>query len=147
MTSPAAHRAQVGALAVRGKAGAYEILLVTSRDTGRWIIPKGWPIKGKKDHEAAAQEAFEEAGVIGRMRKHPMGAYTYRKGTRDGSEAIRVMVYVLEVREEVDHWPERKQRSREWVGAVQAAAMVNEPGLSDILARLNAMPDAHRADP
>ena len=144
MTSPAAHRAQVGALPVRGKVGAYEILLVTSRDTGRWIIPKGWPMKGKKDHEAAAQEAFEEAGVTGRMHKHPMGAYTYVKGTRDGSEAIRVMVYMLEVREEVDRWPERKQRSREWVSAGKAASMVNEPGLSEILARLNVVPDARQ---
>ncbi len=134
---PDARRAQVGALPVRGKAGSYEILLVTSRDTGRWIIPKGWPMKGKKDHEAAAQEAFEEAGVSGRMHKHPVGAYTYSKAMRDGQEAIRVMVYVLEVTEEAERWPERKQRSREWVSAAKAATMVTEPGLSEILVRLN----------
>ena len=100
------HRAQVGALPVRGKIGSYEVLLVTSRDTGRWITPKGWPMKGKKDHEAAAQEAFEEAGVTGRTHRHPMGGYICLKRRKDGSEAVRVMVYLLEVRSETDHWPE-----------------------------------------
>ena len=68
--------AQVAALPVKGKPGKYRVLLVTSRETRRWIIPKGWPMKGRKDHEAAAQEALEEAGVTGHVHKHPMGAYT-----------------------------------------------------------------------
>lgn len=51
------------------------MLLVTSRDTGRWVIPKGWPIKNRKPHRAATLEAFEEAGVIGMAEKRPIGTY------------------------------------------------------------------------
>ena len=137
------HRAQVGALPVRGNAGAYEVLLITSRDSGRWIIPKGWPMKGKKDHDAAAQEAFEEAGVRGRIHQHPMGAYAYEKRLgSDTTEPVRVMVYLLEVREEVNRWPERTQRRREWMTATKAVKLVVETGLAEILARLNIMSDA-----
>ena len=137
-----AHKAQVGALPVRGKVGAYEVLLVTSRDTGRWIIPKGWPMKGIRDHAAAAQEALEEAGVVGRVHAHPMGAYTYEKRVADDSEPISVMVYLLEVAGEKRDWRERGQRKRKWMTASEAAAIVEEPGLADILSRVNDMPDA-----
>ena len=140
------HRAQVGALPVRGKAGAYEGLLVTSRDTGRWIIPKGWPMKGLKDHDAAAQEALEEAGVVGRVHSHPMGAFTYVKRLAgDDPEPISVMVYLLDVSEEKLEWRERGQRERQWMVPREAAVLVGEPGLSEILSRVNAMPDARPA--
>ena len=103
--------AQVAALPVKGKPGHYRVLLVTSRDTHRWIIPKGWPMKGRKDHQAAAREALEEAGVIGRVHKHPMGAYTYEKWLSDRTENISVMVYLLKVEKETGKWPEKDQRS------------------------------------
>jgi 8-oxo-dGTP pyrophosphatase MutT (NUDIX family) len=102
-------------------------------------------MKGRKDHEAAAQEAFEEAGVTGRTHRHPMGAYTYVKRKKDGSEALRVMVYLLEVQAEAEHWPEQTKRSRAWTSASNAAGMVFEPGLADILTRLNARPDKRSA--
>lgn len=75
MTIHTKYKAQVVALPVKGKPGDYQVMLVTSRETRRWIMPKGWPMKGRKDHEAAAREALEEAGVSGHIHRHPMGAY------------------------------------------------------------------------
>ena len=130
------HRAQVGAIPVRGAPGAYEVLMITSRDSGRWIIPKGWPMKGKKDHAAAAQEAFEEAGVAGKVHKRPLGAYTYDKRADGDGRPVRVVVYLLEVVEEKRAWPEKDQRRREWMDPTDAAALVGEAGLSEILLRI-----------
>ena len=97
-------------------------------------------MKGRKDHEAAAQEAMEEAGVTGRIHKHPMGAYTYEKRLSDGPECISVMVYLLEVEKETGKWPEKDQRQREWVSSSEAAERVDEPGLSAIIKRLEVSP-------
>lgn len=129
--------AQVAALPVKGKPGNYRVLLVTSRETQRWIIPKGWPMKGRKDHQAAAREAAEEAGVTGRIHKHPMGVYTYDKRLSDGVEPVRVMVYLLEVEKETDKWPEKDQRKREWVSTAEAATRVEEDGLTEIIRQLD----------
>ena len=135
------YKAQVGALPVRGLAGHFEVLLVTSRETKRWIIPKGWPMKGKADHDAAAQEAFEEAGALGRIRKHPVGAYAYEKRSVPKSELVRVMVYLLHVSKEAKRWPEQAERIREWMSVKRAAELVGEGGLSKIISRLNELPD------
>ena len=129
--------AQVAALPVKGKPGNYRVLLVTSRETQRWIIPKGWPMKGRKDHQAAAREAAEEAGVTGRIHKHPMGAYTYDKRLSDGVEPVRVMVYLLEVEKESAKWLEKDQRRREWVSTAEAATRVEEDGLTEIIRQLD----------
>ena len=130
-------RAQVAALPVRRSAtGELEVLLITSRDTGRWIIPKGWPMRARKDHQAAAQEALEEAGVSGSIRKKPMGAYVYKKQLPDRVEACRVMVYVLEVREARDVWRESGQRQRQWFTPAAAAAHVSEPRLAAMIRRI-----------
>ena len=132
-------RAQVAALPIRRSAtGEPEVLLITSRDTGRWIIPKGWPMKARKDHQAAAQEALEEAGVSGTVRKTPMGAYVYRKQLPDRVETCRVMVYVLEVREARDGWRESGQRQRQWFTPDAAAAHVSEPRLAAMIRRFAA---------
>lgn len=140
------HRAQVGAIPVRGASGAYEVLMITSRDSGRWIIPKGWPMKGKKDHAAAAREAFEEAGVSGKVHKRPLGAYTYDKRIGGVGEPVRVMVYLLEVSEEKWAWPEKDQRRREWMHPSEAASLVAEPGLADILLKVGSSPEAWTAE-
>ena len=132
-----AHKGQVAALPVKGKPGSYKVLLVTSRETRRWIIPKGWPMKGRKDYEAAAQEALEEAGVTGHIHKHPMGAYTYEKRlSSDGPVKISVMVYLLDVDKETSKWPEKDQRQRDWVPVREAAERVDEAGLSAIIKQL-----------
>lgn len=127
-------RIQVAALPYRTDAqGRPEILLITSRETRRWVIPKGWPMKDLRDHHAAAQEAFEEAGVLGEVGGSSVGAYLYFKRRRSRSDLCEVHVYPLEVFEECEHWPERGQRRRAWFSLEEAADRVDEPGLSEIL--------------
>lgn len=131
-------RAQVAALPYRTNlAGAPEILLVTSRETRRWVIPKGWPMKDRADHDAAAQEAFEEAGVTGRVGASAVGAYRYWKRRRTRSDLCVVNVYPLEVRAELEDWPERGERQRTWFSPAEAAGLVDEPGLREILRRFD----------
>lgn len=111
-----------------------EILLVTSRETRRWVIPKGWPMKGKKPHAAAAREALEEAGVTGRIDKGSLGAYPYLKRLKNGDPApCEVRVFALEVQHEHDVWPEMTQRERRWFSAEVAAAAVDEPELAELI--------------
>ena len=127
------HRAQVAALPVRTGPEGHEVMLITSRETRRWIVPKGWPMKGRKDHEAAAREAYEEAGISGKIHKHPIGAYTYKKRSAKNFEACRVMVYRLDVSDEQAHWREHGERTRQWFRADEAARRVSEPGLASMI--------------
>lgn len=114
--------------------GELRILLVTSRATRRWIIPKGWPMKLRRPHKAAAQEAFEEAGVVGRPFKEPIGAYQYDKLTDDGvSIRCTVTVFPLRVRRLDKQWPEADQRERRWFAQAEAARLVDEPELRVLL--------------
>jgi 8-oxo-dGTP pyrophosphatase MutT (NUDIX family) len=111
-----------------------EILLVTSRETGRWVIPKGWPMKGRTRREAAAIEAVEEAGVGGRMIRKAVGAYDYLKVLRSGeSQKCRVTVYAVEVTVQHETWREQDQRSSQWFVWDAAAAAVREPGLGRLI--------------
>lgn len=115
--------------------GVVRVLLVTSRGTGRWIIPKGWPMRGKTPARAAAQEAFEEAGVVGKARRRAIGAYDYDKVAPDGgSLRCTVQVFPLAVRQLVDDWPEAAERRRQWFEVDEAAGRVDEPGLKAIIA-------------
>jgi 8-oxo-dGTP pyrophosphatase MutT (NUDIX family) len=129
-------RTQYAALPWRRRQdGALEMLLITSRETRRWVIPKGWPMKGKKPAPCAAQEAFEEAGVLGAMGPKALGAYHYDKRLRSGrTQHVRVMVFPLEVRDVRDEWPEKHQRERLWTTPADAAGMVAEPELRALLA-------------
>lgn len=130
----AAARPQVGAIVWRpGEHGAPEVLLLTSRETGRWVIPKGWPMKGKKGSAAAAQEALEEAGVLGRVGKEPVGAYTYFKRQRDRFDVCNVSVYLIAFERQLPKWPEKGQRQSRWFPLEEAALRVQEPGLSALL--------------
>ena len=125
---------QVGALCVRRRGnGTCQVLLITSRDTGRWIIPKGWRAKRLKDHEAAAREAEEEAGVSGKMRPKPIGNYLYLKTDNTGARSVKVAVFLLLVRRESDNWPEQDQRRRAWFDVHQAANEVGEPELRTLI--------------
>jgi 8-oxo-dGTP pyrophosphatase MutT (NUDIX family) len=128
-------RNQVAALPFRLDAdGRPEILLVTSRETKRWIIPKGWRMRGRKDHRAAEQEAYEEAGLTGRIAKKPVGHYRYDKRLSDGSTvACSVEVFPMRVRQERKRWPERAERDRRWYAADEAASLVNESDLQQLL--------------
>lgn len=125
---------QVGALPYRVADGRTEVLLVTSRDSGRWILPKGNPIVGLAAHEAAAQEAFEEAGVRGFACPSPLGSYHYLKRRRRGNELLGVSLYCLAVIEQFDTWPERHQRTRRWFAPAQAARLVAEAELRALIA-------------
>jgi 8-oxo-dGTP pyrophosphatase MutT (NUDIX family) len=128
---------QVGALCVRRQHdGSCQVLLVTSRDTGRWIIPKGWRAKRLRDHEAAAREAEEEAGVSGKVKSKPIGNYVYPKFDQTGARSLRVAVFLLRVRHERDRWPEQDQRRRAWFDVRKAAKEVRESGLQTLMKRL-----------
>lgn len=128
-------KVQVAALCFRPGPTGIEVLLITSRDTGRWIVPKGWPIDGLNGSEAALQEAWEEAGVTrAETRPEPLGQYSYVKGLNSGGEApVDTLVYSARVLAMSDRYPEVDQRSRKWVSPAQAAEMVDEPGLQQIL--------------
>jgi 8-oxo-dGTP pyrophosphatase MutT (NUDIX family) len=129
--------AQVAALPWRRRRGRIEALLITSRETKRWVIPKGWPMQHLMDFNAARREAFEEAGVVGRVRRKALGHFHYNKIRRNGTaDLCRVTVYMLEVEAEHRRWPESHERKRKWFAAGDAAKLVAEPELKALLLRL-----------
>ena len=132
-------RQQVGALPYRTiDKGKVELLLITSRDTGRWLIPKGWPMRKKKPHEVARQEAWEEAGVRGRVRKKAWGHYTYMKKLDDGELVPAIVhVHLLDVAQMEDDFPERHQRRLAWFRPSIAASAVEEPELRGLITKSN----------
>lgn len=128
---------QYGVIPVRRAAdGSLEILLITSRDTGRWVVPRGNPIPGKTPAESAAQEAYEEAGIIGSVEPKPIGLYSYEKRRRLGIAVPAVVhLFRMKVAEERDEWPEKGQRERRWFAAEEAAAAVHEDELARLIRR------------
>jgi 8-oxo-dGTP pyrophosphatase MutT (NUDIX family) len=133
-----ARRVQYGALPYRLSNGSRaEFMLVTSRETRRWIIPKGWPKKGKSPHQLAAREAFEEAGVRGSIAKRSLGSFSYKKGLKEGGIVeCEVRVFPLKVKRQSKEWPEKNERKVKWLPAAKAAEKVKEPMLSKLIRRL-----------
>jgi 8-oxo-dGTP pyrophosphatase MutT (NUDIX family) len=130
---PSAH-AQVAALPMKmGDDGVARVLLLTSRASKRWVIPKGWPMKGRKPHQAAAQEALEEAGVTGHAGKKPIGTYDYFKRREAHFDVCKVAVYLLRVEKQLKSWRERGEREAQWFTLDEAADLVQEPGLVALL--------------
>ena len=128
-------RRQVAALPWRRGPGGVEILLITSRETRRWVTPKGGRMSGKTDAEAAAQEALEEAGVEGAIGDRPLGSFRYLKVLkRRAARWCTVDLYGLEVTVEHSDWQERDERERAWLPRDVAAQMVEEPDLQDLIA-------------
>lgn len=132
-------RIQYGALCWRLRKGKPEVLLITSRDTGRWIIPKGWPIPELTPEGSAAREAFEEAGVEGRVNPNCIGCYPYDKGFGLHEGTLQtvpcvVSVYTLQIDRLRNRYPESRQRLRKWFTPQKAATMVAEPELQSLLA-------------
>ncbi|RCW79433.1 NUDIX hydrolase [Paracoccus lutimaris] len=128
---------QVAALCLNEKSG--EVLLVTSRGTGRWIVPKGWPMPGRSLADAAAQEAWEEAGVRGRVSQAEIGRYQYDKEQDRGfAIPVEVRVFPLYVEATQKAFPESEQRKRHWFTPAEAASKVAETGLQQILRSLPA---------
>ncbi len=123
---------QAGVLSVRQQNGHIEVLLVTSRAVGRWILPKGNVKRNQTPTEAARQEAYEEAGIRGRIDPEPLGRYLHG---RPGDQRW-VEVYLMTVEEELDDWPERPERTRRWMPLDEARQVVYEDGLRALLDRL-----------
>lgn len=125
---------QYAALPWRQSGGGREVLLISSRDTGRWVIPKGWPIRNLTPAQSAAREAYEEAGVGGQVNKKPIGAFDYPKKLDNGqTETCTVEVFALEQMIQHPSWPEQGQRRMQWFSLPEAAKAVDEPKLKDII--------------
>jgi 8-oxo-dGTP pyrophosphatase MutT (NUDIX family) len=131
-------RIQLAALCTREAGKGREVLLITSRDTGRWVLPKGWPIDGLDAAGAALREAWEEAGVKdANVNRKPVGVYGYDKRLDGGlAVGVDVTVFEAEVTKLVDEFPESDQRTRKWFAPSEAAHMVDEPELRDILRQM-----------
>ena len=125
---------QVAALPWRSAPDGIEIMLITSRDTGRWVLPKGWP-EGQEDLcDAAAREAAEEAGLSGAVSRLEIGRYYYGKRQQSGLESrCEVLVFPLEIATIAEKWPEKSQRRRKWFSAETAATRVREPDLAELI--------------
>ena len=128
-------RTQYAALPYRANGKSQlEVLLVTSRTTRRWIIPKGWPESGVPPHRVAAKEALEEAGVLGKVSRRPIGSFPYIKVLKDGATArCRVQVFALRVTRQRKQWPEKRARRAQWYAPADAALSVQEPQLQRII--------------
>ena len=127
---------QYAALPWRRNAGALEILLITTRNTRRWIIPKGWPVDGCTPAQCAAQEALEEAGVAGEVLEEMFGHFRYNKERKSGEIVpCIVRVFTMEVAEQRDDWIEKGEREILWCSLSEALARVKEPGLRRLIAK------------
>lgn len=126
---------QVAALPWRQRRdGNIEILLISSRDTGRWILPKGWPERDETLAQSALREAGEEAGISGTIRNEPVGSYFYGKRLETGlARRCEVQVFPIKVTRLAKAWPEKGQRKRIWVSPEKAAELVNEPDLAELI--------------
>ena len=133
---------QYGALPWRkGPRGRLQVLLITSRRRGRWIVPKGWPMKDRQPCLVAAMEAFEEAGVIGEVEPSPLGRYDYMKEGSDGSsQRVCVTLFGLAVVGTLTNWPERGQRKRRWFGLAEAAETVDDLSLIPLISAIRDAP-------
>lgn len=128
---------QVAAICLRGKPGREEVLLVSSLDTGRLVVPKGWPMRGRSLAQAALQEAWEEAGVRGAVGAEPMGQFHYAKRRRSGfAQTVEVRCYLVRVSALDEAYPEAGRRKRVWLAPKEAARQVREKELRTILLRL-----------
>lgn len=130
-------RRQSAALPVIGDGAALRVVLITSRETRRWVVPKGWIEKREAPHRSAAREAFEEAGLHGEADPEPLGAYAYAKRMPRGLlRPTEVLVFRFRVANLLTDWPEQRERERQLFTPAEAAALVAEPELAALLLRL-----------
>ena len=130
---------QVGALPYRVSEAGLEILLITSRRTHRWIVPKGWPARGPTPFADAAREALEEAGVSGQIAEQSLGVFHYIKELKHGMGApCRVNLYPLKVTRQRKSWSEKAAREKKWFPVTEAAALVREPELKRLILKFAA---------
>ncbi len=132
-SGPAADR-QFAALPFRKTTRGIEVLLIISRETHRWELPKGWAEEGLSGAELARKEAFEEAGIVGWVSPAAVGTYRYLKRMADGEQRqCEVTVFPMTVEAELDDWPERGERQRQWFEIERAATLVEEAELANLL--------------
>ncbi|MEI9992882.1 MAG: NUDIX hydrolase [Rhizomicrobium sp.] len=130
---------QVAALPYRVTEAGVEILLITSRRTHRWIVPKGWPEKGSSPSADAAREAMEEAGVSGEIAEEALGVFHYVKEMKHGAGLpCRVSLYPLRVTRQRKSWSEKAARDAKWHSVGEAAALVGEPELRRLILKFGA---------
>lgn len=129
---------QIAALPIHwDKKGRPRVLMVTSRDRGRWVMPKGWLMNGKKPWQAAKIEALEEAGALGFISHRPIGRYHYAKRVpRKSHVQCHVTVYPMIVEKLKRNWKERSERKRHWFSLRKASKLVDEPELAKLLRML-----------
>ncbi|MGR3484250.1 MAG: NUDIX hydrolase [Paracoccaceae bacterium] len=127
-------RAQFAALPWRLSAkGKVRVCLITSRRTGRWIVPKGWPMRGRDPTRAVAVEAWEEAGLRGEVAPRALGLFSYDKRMIGPDLPVIAVLYALRVTQAAPDWPERRQRQRRWLSRKKAAALVSDPELAILI--------------
>jgi 8-oxo-dGTP pyrophosphatase MutT (NUDIX family) len=129
-------RVQYGALPWRVHEGELQFLLVTTLNSKRWIIPKGWASPGLAPSGCAASEALEEAGVEGRISSRALGSFQYFKRLKNGETTpLRVQVFALEVSQQRQGWAEMHLRETRWFAPEEALQRLNEPGLKRLVAK------------
>jgi 8-oxo-dGTP pyrophosphatase MutT (NUDIX family) len=139
---------QAAAIPFRVEPAGLRVLLITSRQTGRWVVPKGNIEKGFTAPQAAEQEAFEEAGIKGIIDRVPLGIYTYSKRMRSGRiKPASVEVFALQVIKQLKNWPEKGERRFEWMTPADAALAVHETGLAALFHRLHEMHGGDQPQP
>lgn len=127
---------QYAALPWRRRDGALEILLITTRTTKRWIVPKGWPEPGLSESECAAREALEEAGVVGEVAPKALGTFHYHKRLRNGALLpVHIKVFTMEVVQQRRTWLEKSHRETAWCPLDEAVTRVGEPGLRKLIVK------------
>jgi len=136
---------QVAALPYRwSPTGALEILVMSSRQTHRVIIPKGWPMKNRKDWKSAQIEARQEVGVVGEVSRKRVGQYRYWKRLEAHFVLCKVSVFPLAVKRQLDDWPERHERIHTWLAPDDAAVLVDETDLAALILKFASWQQEHR---
>jgi 8-oxo-dGTP pyrophosphatase MutT (NUDIX family) len=127
---------QYAALPFRKHQNRLEVLLITTRTKRRWSVPKGWPIERETPHGTAAIEAFEEAGLIGKIAAVEVGRFKHRRQSKKQDVKCDVRIFPLQVLTEEADWPEKGQRRRLWVSHRAAARLVHKTGLKKAIQSL-----------
>ncbi len=133
---------QSGTLPYREDGTGLRVLLVTSKETKRWIVPKGYLEPGLSARESAEFEAFEEAGVAGPVARSSIGSYSYRKRRDQGGGMHHVRVFPMKVERTFEDYPEAELREREWMAIDEAIERADDPGLKKLLSRFGRRPPA-----
>ena len=142
---PPAPKLQYAALPWRKTARGLEFLLITTRTTRRWIVPKGWPLKNLTPAECVAYEALEEAGVIGTVARRALGTFIYDKRQKSGKLVpCRVRVFPMEVVTQRRKWVERDVRKLRWCTCAEEIVLLSDAGLQRLVAKFARLAESTR---